>query len=386
MEGLSAMGVMGSFFLEVIKSQTLVSFQRVVYDSRTSKKPGENASSFSCCQEIILEKLQESPIMQMKHTFLWLIICCLSPCVTRATPTTAVSISANLDSRSAYYTSPPTSTWPALSTSANLKTLLTVYDYLCNPHQVVLYFFKGTAANNTWAIGVYLDGGQLAGGTADTPVGSMSAPIVFNEQGVRISVPPTDVVINANWANGAGPSSIGFSFPALTQYAMASGVSSITQEGGNCSEASGSASELDFDGDGKDDYAFWKPSNGQWAIITSSSGYQQTISRKFGKAGDIPMSGDFSGDGKADIVIFRPSNGNWYICKSDTDFDCTQSTMEKFGGSKYKPMRADHDGDGKRDLAVFNTSTRKFVFKQSSDGNVVSTAKFGSAWTPLGLK
>lgn len=72
----------------------------------------------------------------------------------------------------------------------------------------------------------------------------------------------------------------------------------------------------DYDGDGKTDFAIWRPSNGQWWIIRSSNGtdYAET----YGQAGDIPVPADYDGDGKTDLALFRPDSpssglGTWFI-------------------------------------------------------------------------
>jgi spore coat protein A len=53
----------------------------------------------------------------------------------------------------------------------------------------------------------------------------------------------------------------------------------------------------------------WRPSNGAWYALLSSSG--AFYSQAFGISTDLPAPGDFDGDGKSDVAVLR--DGNWYI-------------------------------------------------------------------------
>lgn len=99
----------------------------------------------------------------------------------------------------------------------------------------------------------------------------------------------------------------------------------------------------DFDGDGRTDIAVFR--DGTWYWLNSSNGSFQAL--QFGVVGDIPVSADYDGDGKADIAVFRPSNGVWYLLRSSQGF-----TGIQFGQNGDKPVAADYDGDGKADIAV----------------------------------
>ncbi|HEY8563410.1 MAG TPA: VCBS repeat-containing protein [Pyrinomonadaceae bacterium] len=74
----------------------------------------------------------------------------------------------------------------------------------------------------------------------------------------------------------------------------------------------------DYDGDGKTDFAGTKVIDGafHWRIKNSGTGEQTEV--RFGFPTDKPVPGDYDGDGKTDVAVWRPSNGAWWIIYSST--------------------------------------------------------------------
>ncbi len=182
-----------------------------------------------------------------------------------SSPTTKVTVSGNL-SASAVATgnmnpsNPPLaySTWDDLTGNASLSTFVDVYDSLGAVHTVTILFYKQDdgAGNISWTANGYIDGSEVAGGTAGNPVllgsnvygydpatgaPSTKTTLEFDAYGKRVSTAEfTDLTINMtangpsgllSWANGAVSSEVGIKFDPMTQYDNASYINSIIQNG-----------------------------------------------------------------------------------------------------------------------------------------------------------
>ena len=118
----------------------------------------------------------------------------------------------------------------------------------------------------------------------------------------------------------------------------------------------------DFDGDGRADMTVFRPGDGMWHVLTSSSGFTGAFARQWGAAGDVPIQdSDFDGDGRADIAVFRPGDDVWHVLTSGSNFNSAFARQTTFDYDMYEPRTttvpiqgSDFDGDGRADMAVYS--------------------------------
>ena len=134
----------------------------------------------------------------------------------------------------------------------------------------------------------------------------------------------------------------------------------------------------DFDGDGKMDYGFYRPSGtpsgqGQWFLDESRNG---PVTINFGGPNQVPAPADYDGDKITDLALYSPSTSVWTILNSRSG----TITTFAFGTADYSiPVPADYDGDGKADPAVYLPSTASWLVRFSG-----GTAAANPAFTPNG--
>jgi hypothetical protein len=127
----------------------------------------------------------------------------------------------------------------------------------------------------------------------------------------------------------------------------------------------------DFDNDLKADPVVFNNSTTTWTVMPSLKGGTET--QVWGLSSDVRPNGDYDGDGLADWVVYRPSTGNWHIGLSHPN-------TAGFVGPAWPnpinwglpgtdiPVEGDYDGDGRTDLATYRPTNNRWYLNRSSAG------------------
>lgn len=119
---------------------------------------------------------------------------------------------------------------------------------------------------------------------------------------------------------------------------------------------------VDYDGDNKSDIAIWRPAaagSAAFYILNSSNGAVRI--ETFGQTGDDPsIVDDYDGDNKADLAVYRAgaSAGQqsiWYY-RGSLNNPSGGTTFVPWGSNGDVPAPGDYDGDGKADYVIKRNS------------------------------
>ena len=131
--------------------------------------------------------------------------------------------------------------------TSSYSTALTIYDTLGNAHTITTYFSK-EATSQTWQWNATIDGSDVSGGTAGTPVLYGSGTLTFNTSGALSSTMPENFYGGSGitFADGVAASADTIDFTGSTQFGSSSTIQTLNQDG----YAAGTLSGVSVNGDG----------------------------------------------------------------------------------------------------------------------------------------
>ncbi|HEX9959729.1 MAG TPA: VCBS repeat-containing protein [Pyrinomonadaceae bacterium] len=153
----------------------------------------------------------------------------------------------------------------------------------------------------------------------------------------------------------------------------------------------------DYDGDLVSDFGLVRTvgSNRRWLVLQSNFGYGFVLGCPtttpicangvdWGLASDRVVPGDYDGDARTDVAVWRPSDGTWYWIRSSSktvgNTPGATSAAAQWGASGDIPQPADYDGDKTMDFAVFRQNAdpaQNFWYIRNSQTGTLSAVEWG---------
>ncbi|MEZ5427008.1 MAG: VCBS repeat-containing protein [Pyrinomonadaceae bacterium] len=225
--------------------------------------------------------------------------------------------------------------------------------------------------------------------------GNGNATVTYSDMVRSANFPPDGVLtpgdVNVGTPAAPGDANADFDGDGITDYTVLRGSGGLTGGAGQLTwlistNGSGAISGADwglssdtptpedFDGDGIDDIAVWRPGNPNEAAfyILQSSDSSLRV-EVFGQTGDDPrVVADYDGDGLADPAVYRVNSGsqNFFFYRGSMNNPNGDVTFVPWGsGANYRANVGDYDGDGKADFCVHDPLST-FVLLRSSDSAI----------------
>jgi SpoIID/LytB domain protein len=120
------------------------------------------------------------------------------------------------------------------------------------------------------------------------------------------------------------------------------------------------AFSCDFNGDGADTGAVYRPSTLTVYFRDSLAAGAPVHTVRIGNHGDQPVCGDWNGDGVDTVGVYRASQGRFYLLNTNYRLGTSPLTEVSLGGPGYQPVAGDWNGDHKDTPGVYDPRTSNF--------------------------